>query len=151
MLRDLQVILDRSVQQASAFTKKLFADSQWTAERVQQFVNGCRDATIATVSPKGEPHAAVVIAACLDGDIHFSVSHRSALSRHLEHGPHVAFTVTDGTHSAMGRGLAVLEARSLVQPELVERLAAVTRSGSFTPPGWDGLIYRIEIERIFAN
>ena len=151
VLRDLQEILDRSIEHASAFTRELFGDSQWNAERVQEFVNACREATIATVSPKGEPHAALVIAACLDGDIHVTVSHHSTLSRHLEHSPHIAFTMTDGKHSAMGRGIAVLEAHSIHQPVLIERLAAVSRSGTFAPPGWDGLVYRIEIDRIFAS
>jgi hypothetical protein len=151
VLTNLQVTLDQSIEHASAFTKELFADTQWSAGRLQEFVNACRYATIATVSPRGEPHAAVGLVACLDGDIHFTVSHHSALGRHLEHSPHIAFTVTDGKHSAMGRGIAVLEAHSIHQPALIERLAAATRSGTFTPPGWDGLVYRIEIDRIFAR
>jgi hypothetical protein len=51
----------------------------------------------------------------------------------------------------MGRGDAVLVARSLEAPDLIARLAAASASGSFTPAGWDGAIYRIEIERIFAS
>jgi hypothetical protein len=56
-----------------------------------------------------------------------------------------------GHHAVMGRGKAVIVARSLDDAELIERLAFVTASGSFTPPGWDGFVYRIEIDRIFAN
>jgi hypothetical protein len=151
MLTDLQAILERSIERASAFTRDLFADSQWDAARVQDFVNESRDATIATVNPAGKPHAAVVVAACLDGDIHFTVAHASALGRHLAHDPHIAFTIANGSHSIMGRGIAVLAAHSLHQPELIEQLAAVTRTGRFTPSGWDGLIFRIEPERVFAN
>jgi hypothetical protein len=36
-------------------------------------------------------------------------------------------------------------------PDLMARLAAASAGGSFTPAGWDGSIYRIEIERIFAS
>jgi hypothetical protein len=50
----------------------------------------------------------------------------------------------------MGRGDAVLAARSLQAPDLIARLA-VSAGGSFTPAEWDGSIYRIEIERIFAS
>jgi hypothetical protein len=51
----------------------------------------------------------------------------------------------------MGRGTAIRVARSLEAPELVQRLADATVIGAFTPAGWDGLIYRIDLERIFAS
>ena len=51
----------------------------------------------------------------------------------------------------MGRGTAVRAARSLEAPHLVERLAAAAAIGHFTPPGWEGLLLRIELERLFAN
>jgi hypothetical protein len=51
----------------------------------------------------------------------------------------------------MGRGDAVLVARSLDDPVLIARLAAASNSGSFTPTGWDGSVCRIEVDRIFAD
>jgi hypothetical protein len=45
----------------------------------------------------------------------------------------------------------VLVARSLEAPDLMASLAAAADSGSFTPAGWDGSVYRVEIERIFAS
>ena len=51
----------------------------------------------------------------------------------------------------MGRGGAVLAGRSLEDPDLVARLAAASDSGTFTPTGWDGSVYRVEIDRVFAS
>ncbi|MGH9132800.1 MAG: pyridoxamine 5'-phosphate oxidase family protein [Ilumatobacteraceae bacterium] len=148
---ELQEALDRSIRSATPFTRSLFETDQWGAERVARFVNANRNVTIATVTFAGEPHAAVVICACADGAIHFTVASRSLMARNLAHSPHVAFTISDRTHAVMGKGVAVLVGRSLDDPALIERLAAATERGTFTPPGWDGLVYRIEVDRIFAN
>jgi hypothetical protein len=103
------------------------------------------------VTGEGEPHAAVVTAACLDGDVHFTVSDKSRLQRNLARSSRVAFTAADRSHTLMGSGDAVLVARSLDAPDLMASLAAAADSGSFTPAGWDGSVYRVEIERIFAS
>ena len=46
----------------------------------------------------------------------------------------------------MGAAIAVLAGRSLEAPDLIARVAATSESGSFTPAGWDGSIYRVDIE-----
>lgn len=150
-LSELQDVLDRSIRNASPFTRSLFAAVQWDAERVARFVNTNRNVTVSTVTFGGEPHAAVVIGACLGGSVHFTVAPSSLLARTLAHTPHVAFTVCDRAHAIMGKGIAVLVTRSLDDPDLIARLAAATDHGVFTPAGWDGLVYRIEIDRIFAS
>jgi nitroimidazol reductase NimA-like FMN-containing flavoprotein (pyridoxamine 5'-phosphate oxidase superfamily) len=147
----LQSALDRSYEQASAFTRSLFDVDRWDAAQVAAFVNAIRNITVSTVTARGEPHAAVVIGASLNEEIHFTVAPGSLMGRNLRRSPLVAFTICDRAHAVMGRGVAQLVARSLEAPELIQRLATVTKSGAFTPPGWDGLVYRIEIERIFAN
>lgn len=148
---ELQEALNRSLEAASAFTSSLFGEDGWDATAVASFVNRQRNITIAAVTSAGRPHAAVVIAACLEGRLHFTVAPRSLLGRCLKHDPMVAFTVSDVRHAVMGRGTAVLAARSLDDADLIQRLAAATEIGAFTPPDWDGLIYRIEIDRIFAS
>jgi hypothetical protein len=150
-LEELQEALDRSLRNASPFTRSLFEAVQWDAERVVRFVNANRNVTVSTVTFAGEPHAAVVVGACLEASIHFTVAPRSLLARTLAHTPHVAFTICDRAHAIIGKGVAVLVTRSLDDPELIARLAAATERGVFTPPGWDGLVYRIEIDRIFAS
>jgi hypothetical protein len=147
----LQAALDRSRANASALSRSLFADSTWDAPRVTEFVNEIATVSVSTVTAAGEPHAAVVIGACLDGDLYFTVIPGALLGRNLERAERVAFTICTGSHAVMGRGRARLAARSLDAPDLIERLAAVMPRGSFTPPGWDGLVYRVEIERIFAS
>jgi Pyridoxamine 5'-phosphate oxidase len=151
MSSQLQDALDRSLENATPFTRSLFEQDSWDAERVEQFVNSARNLTVCTTTASGEPHAAVVIAACVDGVIHFTVSDDSLLRRNLVQSSRVAFTACDRAHAVMGRGDAVPVARSLQDPELLARLAAATDADSFTPAGWDGSIYRIEIGRIFAN
>ena len=147
----LQAALDRSLRNASPFTRSLFEHDTFDAAGVEQLINSVRNLTVATVTGSGEPHAAVVIAAFVDGDIHFTVSDKSVLQRNLTRHPRVAFTACDGTHTLMGRGDAVLAARSLDDPDLIAKLAAASDSGSFTPAGWDGSVYRLEIDWIFAS
>ena len=150
-MSELQEALDRSIRRASPFTRSLFESVQWDAERVARFVNANRNVTVSTVTFAGEPHAAVVIGACVDEMIYFTVAPQSLLARNLAHTPHAAFTICDRSHAVMGKGVAVLVTRSLDDPDLIARLAAATEQGVFTPAGWDGLVYRIEIERIFAS
>jgi Pyridoxamine 5'-phosphate oxidase len=147
----LQAALDRSLRNASPFTRSLFEDDTLDAAGVARLINSVRNLTVSTVTGAGEPHAAVVIAACIDGDIHFTVSDESVLQRNLARRPRVAFTACDRTHTLMGRGDAVLAARALDDPDLIARLASASDSGSFTPVGWDGSVYRLEIDRIFAS
>lgn len=147
----LQEALDRSLADASPFTRSLFEPDTLDADGVERFVNSVRNLTVSTVTASGDPHAAVVIAACVDGEIHFTVSDRSMLQRNLSRGPRVAFTACDRTHTLMGRGDAVLAGRSLEDPDLIARLAAASDSGTFTPTGWDGSVYRLEIDRVFAS
>jgi Pyridoxamine 5'-phosphate oxidase len=147
----LQAALDRSLSNTSRFTRSLFEHGSLDAEGVEHFVNSVRNLTVATVTHAGEPHAAVVIAACIDGDIHFTVSDKSVLQRNLARNPRIAFTACDRTHTLMGRGDAILVARSLEDPDLIARLAAASASGSFTPAGWDGAVFCVEVDRIFAD
>ncbi len=147
----LQAVLDRSIADASPFTRSLFEATRWSADQVIAFVNRTRNVSVASITATGDPHAAVVIGACLDEQIYFTVAPRSLLGRNLGQHPRIAFTVCEGAHGVMGRGKAVRVARSLEDPDLIERLAMATDGGTFTPPGWDGLVYLIELDTIFAS
>jgi hypothetical protein len=35
--------------------------------------------------------------------------------------------------------------------DLISELAAATGRGTFTPPGWTGDIYRVDLRRLVAN
>lgn len=147
----LQQVLDVSFEQATTFTRSLFTEDRWDADRVASFINQQRNITICAVTPKGAPHAAVVIAACLDHEVYFTVHPQSLLSRCLSHDPRIAYSVCDVSNAVMGKGTSVKVTRSLDDPALLERLGAVTSVGAFTPAGWDGLICRIDIDRVFAS
>ena len=147
----MQQVLDASLASASRLTQSLFAGPRWTAGQASDFINSVRQITVATVSARGEPHAATAICACLDGVIHFTASHGSALLGNLRRDPKVAFTITDQSHGIIGRGVTVLAGKSLEAHDLVDRLAAATRKGTFTPAGWDGYIYAVTLDRLFAS
>lgn len=144
-------MLDRSIAGASAFTRALFETDGWDAATVEGFINQQRNITIATVTSAGDPHAAVVIAACFDQAIHFTVAVESLLNRCIQRHSTISFSVCDAAHAVMGRGTAIKVGRSLDEPELVRQLADATTIGMFTPPAWDGLIFQIALERMFAS
>ena len=135
---------------ASSFTRELFED-QWSADRVASFVNERRNATVATVSQAGQPHAAVVIAASVRDEIYFTVNPDSVLARNLGGNDRVAVSVCDSVHAVMSQGRAVRVGAAPELADLVGELAEAAQSGTFTPPGWDGDIYRVDLRRLVAN
>jgi pyridoxine/pyridoxamine 5'-phosphate oxidase len=151
MMGEMQDAIDRSLEQANPFTKAMFEELACSADEVISFINTVRLATIATANAVGTPHAAVVIAACHDEHVYFTVHPSSILARNLNERPQVGFTFCLGDRSIMGQGTGVRigEAESL--PDLLASLGSSASSGRFTPPGWEGLIYRIDVHRIFAG
>jgi pyridoxine/pyridoxamine 5'-phosphate oxidase len=135
---------------ASPFTRELF-EEQWTADRVGSFVNERRNATIATVSTAGQPHAAVVIAASTGDEIYFTVNPDSVLARNIGNNDRIALSVCDSEHAVMSQARAVKVGAAPDLIGLVEELAAATSGGTFTPPGWHGDIYRADLRRLVAN
>ncbi len=147
----IDAAIEASRAQASSFTRSLFADDQWSADRVAAFVNERRNATIATVSAAGQPHAAVVIAASIDDDIYFTVHTSSVLARNLQRNDRIALSVCDTRHAVMAQGRAVRVGAAAALADLIARLAATTAGARFTPDGWDGDLYRIAMARLVAN
>lgn len=135
---------------ATSFTRELF-EEQWTPQRVAEFVNERRNATVATVSAAGQPHAAVVIVASTGDEIYFTVHPESVLCRNIVGNNRIAVSVCDSVHAVMCQGRAVRVGSATDLSGLLAELASVTRSGTFTPPGWDGFIYRVELSRLVAN
>ncbi len=97
------------------------------------------------------PHAGVVIAASVDDEIYFTVNPSSLMARNLETNDRIALSVCDSGHAVMAQGRAVRVGRAPDQRGLIDRLAAATASRTFTPDGWDGDVYRIELRRLVAN
>jgi hypothetical protein len=150
-LADLQAKIESSLANASELTCSLFAKDPWNAERVTEFVNTVRNVTVATILRNGGPHAAATIGACREGEFYFSATPGSTMLGNLRRDSRVAFTIADATHTVVGRGKARGVGRSVDHPQLIDDLAIVSPWGLFTPEGWDGFIWTIEIDRIFAN
>jgi hypothetical protein len=149
-LLDLQSAIDDSLAHASPFTAKVFGAHPWDAGTVERFVNRVGSATVATVAPCGRPHAALVVAGCLDGVLYFTATPGSALLRHLAEDPRVAVTVTDQVSGVMADGTARLAAAADELGPLVERLSDLVPRDRFVPDGWDGCLYAVDLDHIFA-
>ncbi|MCP3989566.1 MAG: hypothetical protein GY724_10860 [Actinomycetia bacterium] len=146
---DLQEAIDRSLANATPFTRAMFAELACSADEMISFINSVRTATIATANQQGTPHAAVVIAGCDDDSIYFTVTPSSTMARNLAARPELAFSICYADRSIMGQGTGILVGQAEKLNDLLNNLSP---SGSdFTPPGWKGHIYRIEISRIFAG
>jgi hypothetical protein len=51
----------------------------------------------------------------------------------------------------MGQGLAQVVGLAAETSDLIAELAAASTAGRFSPDGWDGFLYTIDIRRLFAN
>ena len=146
----ISTALQAGLAAATSFTKALFADS-WTAQQVADFVNEQRSITIATTNQAGQPHAAVVIGGSVRDAIFFTVNDESVLARNLTANDRLGVSVCAGAHSVMGQGRGLAVGRAATVEDLIAELAAASPHGRFTPPGWDGIVYTIDLRRLFAN
>ncbi len=152
-LEELQAVIDASLQRASPLTRRLFAESEMDAAAARDFVNETKSVTIATVRASGEPHASLTLIACSnDGGLYFAVNRESVLFRNLQRSQSIALTVDNAVHGIMAQGRAELvgEAREL-RDSLIRKLEALTLDGRWTPEGWEGMLYRIQLDRIFIK
>jgi nitroimidazol reductase NimA-like FMN-containing flavoprotein (pyridoxamine 5'-phosphate oxidase superfamily) len=148
-IETLQELLDASLATASAFTRSLEGE-QRTARQVEEFINATRNVTVAVVRRNGLPHAAPVIGGCVDGQIHVTVSPGSVLANCLDRVPKVAFTAADLVHTLIGAGTAENLGRPSELAELCQRLDRSSPFGKFAPEGWNGFIFRLRPNRLFA-
>ena len=147
----LQQALEASLVTASPLTRSIFARNRLTALAVQRIINDVMGGTVATVSDGGRPHAAIVLVACHDGTIVFTVSQHSRLLRDLHRDPAVGLSVIAAHHDVIVQGRAEQLGKAGDLPELMRDLHRLSRKGRFTPHGWPGYLYAIAIEKIFAS
>jgi pyridoxine/pyridoxamine 5'-phosphate oxidase len=147
----LQEALEASIANASPLTRSIFARNRLTALAVQRIINGVMGGTVATVSADGTPHAAIVLVACHDGTIVFTVSPSSRLLVDLHRSPSVALSVIAANHDVIVQGRAECLGKAAELPELMRDLHRLSRKGRFTPHGWPGELYAIAIDKIFAS
>jgi hypothetical protein len=147
----ISAAIEHSRAAASTFSRSLFDEDRWDADRVSGFVNERRNATIASVNRDDRPHAAVVIAASSADEIYFTVHPQSVLARNIGGNDRIALSVCDTRHAIMAQGSAVRVGNALQLGALIATLAQATTSRNFTPEGWDGDVYRIELRTLVAS
>jgi Pyridoxamine 5'-phosphate oxidase len=108
-------------------------------------------ATIATLRSDGKPHAAVVLSACLNGDLYFTAAVGSLLLGNLRRRSAISMTITAPEHDLTIHGEAESLGKASDLPELVEALHRLSRRGQFLPRDWDGFLYAVRIDRIFLS
>jgi len=140
---ELQAVIDSSFSRASSFTKEIL-QRPLSAESIIQFVDDVHQLTVATASKIGVPHAAVVIAQCVDGEILFTVSRESVLHRNLVTDDRCAVTCVRDSSSLMGQGRAVTVGAYPALPSSVH-----DKFGSRLD-GYDGLIFRFAATRLLG-
>ncbi len=152
-LDELQAKIDASIRNASSLTRELFVKNHMEADAVWEFINSVRSVTVATVRASGKPHASLTVVACSNsGHLYFAVNQRSVLFRNLERSPSIALTVDAQEHGLMAAGRAdmVGYARDL-RDSLIPELDGIVTGGHFVPADWDGAVFQIVLDRIFAQ
>jgi pyridoxine/pyridoxamine 5'-phosphate oxidase len=147
----LDEALEASLVTASPLTRSVFCRTRLTAMAVQRIINEVMGGTVATVSPGGCPHAAIVLVACHDGTIIFAASPHSRLLGNLERDATVAVTVIAPHHEVIVQGRGEGLGRPADLSELMRDLHRLSRKGRFTPHGWPGYLYAVAIDKIFAS
>ena len=102
--------------------------------------------TVAIIGKDGRPHAAIVIAGCVDGTFYFTVSRQSALLGNLRRDSSIAFTISD---KVMGRGTARPAGKGYEMERIGPKTSRLMRE--LIEEGWRGCIYAIDVERLFAQ
>ena len=78
-----------------------------TDEEIQQFLEGSRTMTLASVGPSGRPHLVAMWFALIDGDICFETKAKSQKAVNLRRNPAVSCLVEDGVVYEELRGVAI--------------------------------------------
>ena len=152
-LEKLQTAIDASLRDAAPLIKELFGEGGMDATGVRDFINDTMSVSVATVSRSGRPHAALTLCACsADGEIYFAANQRSALYRNLQRSPYVALTVDARERGLMAQGRAELVGLApYLRERLLPELDRLMQRGRWLPENWDGAVFRVQINRIFAR
>lgn len=78
-----------------------------TEEEIQQFLDGSRSMTLATIGTNGTPHLVAMWFAVIDGDICFETKAKSQKAVNLRRDPRVSCLVEDGATYEELRGVAI--------------------------------------------
>jgi PPOX class probable F420-dependent enzyme len=92
-------------------------------EEIQQFLEGSRSMTLATVGANGTPHLVAMWFALIDGDICFETKAKSQKAVNLRRDPKVSCLVEDGATYEELRGVAIEGTAEITEdPDLLWRI-----------------------------
>jgi PPOX class probable F420-dependent enzyme len=83
------------------------SDIVLSPEEIQQFLEGSRSMTLATVGPTGQPHLVAMWFAVIDGDVCFETKAKSQKAVNLRRNPMVSCLVEDGVVYDELRGVSI--------------------------------------------
>jgi PPOX class probable F420-dependent enzyme len=92
-------------------------------EEIQQFLEGSRSMTLATIGPGGHPHLVAMWFALIDGDICFETKAKSQKAVNLRRNPLVSCLIEDGVVYEELRGVAIEGVAEVIDdPDLLWRI-----------------------------
>jgi nitroimidazol reductase NimA-like FMN-containing flavoprotein (pyridoxamine 5'-phosphate oxidase superfamily) len=102
-LQWLQGLLDASIEQAGPFLRSSMGldERSLTPRQVVRHLDGVRTVSLATVTARGEPRVAPVVAIFLRGHYYVPTVVKSARARHLRQRPALSLTDYDGVDMAV--------------------------------------------------
>lgn len=153
-LDELQVVLDRSIEQAGTFLRSSFEmpEHSLSARQLANHLTGLPTIAMSTVTAKGEPRVAPIGALFVRGRFHIPTVASAARSRHLRKRPALSVTYYEGIDLAVIiHGQAeFIEAEN---PAFAELDGELIRAGHGSVLEWDaggGLYIRVEPDVIYT-
>lgn len=152
----LQGLLDRSIEQAGSFLRESLQIESHTlsADQVVRHLDGIRHASLATVTARGQPRVAPIVAIFVRGKYYVPTVVSAARTCHLRQRPGVSLTEYKGSDDAIIiHGRATLIGLSHTDfDEIDEKYMTFTTSGGPRNWGGDGPVYiRVDPDVMYAT
>lgn len=144
-MTDFDVLIKKSLSQATTHSKKVFSQSPMTAEEVFDLATGSALRFAATVKPNGRPHLSITDVILLDGEFYIGVDLATARYRNLKDNPGITLMMAEGwKRQAIVEGeVAFLDMKS--------QLAARVLDAQKKKYGWTSeLIAQVAPKKIFT-
>jgi len=148
----LQVLLDRSIEQAGSFLRQSFQMPAHClfARQLVHYWQGVQAIALATVTSKGEPRVAPIGAWLFRGRFYIPTVATAVRSKHVMHHPAISFT------SYQGNDLAIIVHgdATIIQPDHPDFIAVETfqleRSGHCVREWEGGLFLKISPQMLYT-
>lgn len=95
-MTDLETVLKRSLEHASAHSRKVYGQNPLTAREILELANSKVLILGATVKPGGRPHLSPIDLLAVDGTLYLGVDETTARYRNLKHNPVITIMIADG-------------------------------------------------------